>query len=1207
MTSLESAKTAYPVFYRTYSRTFNGVKESYDDTVNRVVSGLLELGNVSTKDKLIIKRLVSDVKVLPSGRWMWVGGTDWIKKPSNFYGAYNCSGMNLDNLSIFPTAMSLAMQGVGTGTVLEKKYIEKLPIINNSIDVKILGKPDDIAARLRQDYTTVDIDDESKKTVTITVGDSREGWCDAYRTVLDVATSNQLDRNVKLFIYLGNVRPKDEPLKGFGGVANPIKLRDFFIKIVSILNAAVGRQLSELECCKILDNAAILVVAGNIRRCLPENTLVHTIKGLIPIKDIEVGELVQTPEGYKKVTDKFYQGKQDVVITKTNSLYMKATPNHRVAIMKDVLGGFEWKMIKDLTEGDRLLFSNEVLPGKITNLPMDKTAIRPEHSTTVKNIIIPNLDAEIAWFIGFLHGNGCVKLGRNKHNKPYGQVSFSSNGKYGELLEAIKNKLETVANRFGLEITHSISDDGGTYRGVICSIRFAEYLSEIKQTNQPIRIPSFILQGTPEIRSSYLAGVVDSDGAINNNPITLVTTIYKEFRDELGSLYASLGIPTRIGYKDEPKNVNWKTKHSLSLIGFRELYNRQIACYSCKGKLKYLKLDRHAFSLTKKMMKETYSYSELVDMGFNDDLKQQCVFERYIEKSGLELNIPITYEGVEKIDVHETYDIEVEDVHCFYADGFLTHNSANIRQFESKSPLYKTNLWKPDDQGNWRIDPERDELRMSNHTRVYHKKPSLNECVDSVRLQYESGEGAIQYAPEAIARANDDLLGFVTDKEDFINAYEISPEHSRKYLSFMGKNSPIKIDEKELDHRMGRYSLNPCGEIIGQNFLCNLSEVHLNQLDPLNFREQIEAFETAGLMVAILLHHEFDNELFRYSREIDPIVGVSFTGAFDFFVNLFGVDWLHWWQHDRKDKYIGLINNEKLNKVIEYFDISLGHYLTEKGNELYLGKLYRDIERLYLTMWNNVTHNKISCYCDANGLKTPNRCTTVQPAGTKSLLTGASPGWHPPKAQRYIRRITFAKNDPVALACIDYGYSVVPSQSDTDEYGNLLNDPFSDRCTEWLVEIPIEVSWANLPGCGTVDISQLPAKSQFDFYMNVQKNYTTHNTSATIELREDEIDDLGGLIYEAIQNNDGYISAALLSRSISNFSFPRLPFEPISKSKYDELNTAVLNRRVTHDFHRTVSAYVAGIKSIDAFDHSPVACDSDKCLFSETNPPKINS
>jgi adenosylcobalamin-dependent ribonucleoside-triphosphate reductase len=138
-------------------------------------------------------------------------------------------------------------------------------------------------------------------------------------------------------------------------------------------------------------------------------------------------------------------------------------------------------------------------------------------------------------------------------------------------------------------------------------------------------------------------------------------------------------------------------------------------------------------------------------------------------------------------------------------------------------------------------------------------------------------------------------------------------------------------------------------------------------------------------------------------------------------------------------------------------------------------------------------------------------------AGTKSLLTGASPGWHPPKAQRFIRRITFRKNDPVAMACIDYGYSVVPSQSDKDDNGNLLNDPFDPRCTEWLVEIPVEVPWANLPGADEVAIEKFSAAAQFDFYMQVQKHYTTHNTSATIEFREPEIEFLGERIYQAIQ------------------------------------------------------------------------------------------
>ena len=68
--------------------------------------------------------------------------------------------------------------------------------------------------------------------------------------------------------------------------------------------------------------------------------------------------------------------------------------------------------------------------------------------------------------------------------------------------------------------------------------------------------------------------------------------------------------------------------------------------------------------------------------------------------------------------------------------------------------------------------------------------------------------------------------------------------------------------------------------------------------------------------------------------------------------------------------------------------------------------------------------------------------------------------------------------------------------------------------------------------------------------MNIQKYYTTHNTSATIEFRENEIPELASLIHEAILNNDGYISLALLARFDANETFPRLPFEPITKEKY---------------------------------------------------------
>lgn len=346
---------------------------------------------------------------------------------------------------------------------------------------------------------------------------------------------------------------------------------------------------------------------------------------------------------------------------------------------------------------------------------------------------------------------------------------------------------------------------------------------------------------------------------------------------------------------------------------------------------------------------------------------------------------------------------------------------------------------------------------------------------------------------------------------------------------------------------------------------CNLSEVHLNLIDPHNYKEQEEAFTAGALSVAALLHHEFIETRYQVSRELDPIVGVSFTGLFDFFVHAFGVDWLHWWEQGRPETAQGLA--------------------------------FKRQEEKYLSFWRQIVHQVVWDYCLRHNLKRPNRCTTVQPSGTKSLLTGASPGWHPPKAQRFIRRITFRKNDPVALACIDYGYNVIPSQSDKDEQGNLLNDPYSSLCSEWLIEIPVEVPWANLPGAGEIDISKFDACTQFDFYHQVFKHYATHNVSATIEMREADIELLSQRIYQAIRDDEGYISAALLARFDDHQSFPRLPFEPVSKQQYDQLTQEVLQRRQTDNFHSALMRYDGELT-----EAGPAGCDSDKCLFAEQQP-----
>ncbi len=751
-----TAPAAYPVFYRTYSRkTPSGGRESWHEVAERNLEGLRVLGSLDASEEELIRRMQRHQMALPSGRWLWIGGTEWIQKPENFSGAYNCTSTNLVDWDAFALMMDLAMMGCGTGAIIEPHLISRLPEVRNTLvidDVTGIGLT---PIGSRQQQTTHRIDGHH---VSVRVGDTRAGWVESYRLLLNLCSDERFDGPVHVSVDLSDVRPVGETLKGFGGMANPVKLKDLYGRVALILNKARGRQLTSVECCLLIDEAAVTIVAGNIRR------------------------------------------------------------------------------------------------------------------------------------------------------------------------------------------------------------------------------------------------------------------------------------------------------------------------------------------------------------------------------------------------------------------------SAGMRQFcadDTSAVGAKENLWQQDEQGNWRIDPERDALRMANHTRVFHVRPSREVVLEAVSKQFQSGEGAIQFAPEAIARSNADLLTTPELRTEFIGIYcDQGKEEAGRWLQL---HHP-EIGADELEHRLGRYGLNPCGEILGADFHCNLAEIHLNRIDPADHQAQEDAFRAGGLAVACLLNHRFEVERYRRSRAWDPIVGVSFTGLFDFFVHAFGTSWLQWWEAGRPD--------------------------SEEG------RAFRQQEAAYLSRWKDWVHQAVWDYCDRHGMRRPNRCTTVQPAGTKSLLTGASPGWHPPKAQRFIRRITFRKNDPVALACMEYGYTIVPSQSDKDEQGRLLNDPFDPRCTEWLVEIPTEVSWANLPGADRVEINNFSALAQFDFYMQVQRHYTTHNTSATVEFREHEIEPLAAAIHRAIENGDGYISAALLARFDANATFPRLPFEPIDQATYARMVGEVEQRRVCADFFLALQKYDRG----ELIEAGPAGCDSDKCLLPLAKP-----
>ena len=227
----------------------------------RTVDDIAEIGQYTKEEYELVKKQALAQHAFPSGRAFWVAGTEWGKKPENFSGYYNCTSTHMSDLEAFGLMIDLAMQGSGTGAVLEEEVVRKLPKVRREL---VLRSITPIANKVDGNpKTTFTADNEG---MIIVVGDSRQGWKNAYMLLLQAATSAYQSGPYDIWINLEEVRPAGKKLKGFGGTANPVKLEQMFRKVIDLLNGAVGRKLTTVEACLLIDEAATCIVAGNIRR-----------------------------------------------------------------------------------------------------------------------------------------------------------------------------------------------------------------------------------------------------------------------------------------------------------------------------------------------------------------------------------------------------------------------------------------------------------------------------------------------------------------------------------------------------------------------------------------------------------------------------------------------------------------------------------------------------------------------------------------------------------------------------------------------------------------------------------------------------------------------------------------------------------------------------------------------------------------------------
>ncbi|MDI9488292.1 MAG: ribonucleoside-triphosphate reductase, adenosylcobalamin-dependent [Bacillota bacterium] len=192
------------------------------------------------------------------------------------------------------------------------------------------------------------------------------------------------------------------------------------------------------------------------------------------------------------------------------------------------------------------------------------------------------------------------------------------------------------------------------------------------------------------------------------------------------------------------------------------------------------------------------------------------------------------------------------------------------------------------------------------------------------------------------------------------------------------------------------------------------------------------------------------------------------------------------------------------------------------------GMTYDDLAALLASLKKEV-HKEGERYCNELGIQPPKLMTTIKPEGTLSTLPCVSSGIHFAHSNYYIRRIRISVNDPL--------YKMVEALGCYPIYNEIGQS--NENCTIKVIEFPIKAP----EGRTKYDVGAI---EQLELYKMTMENWTDHNTSITVHVRDHEWDDVTQWVYD---NFDYVVGITFLP--LMEETYPLLPFERTTKEDYE--------------------------------------------------------
>lgn len=243
---------------RTYNRPLDEagtVFETWEQTCDRVIghqAWLWErakgspLGQSELDELEELRQLMLERKATPSGRTLWLGGTDVAKNREA--SQFNCSFGKQTTVHDVVDAFWLLLQGCGVGF---EPVVGTLSGFTRPVEIEVwrsekkIGDPKGREANKTHTRTI-----GGKRVFRLMVGDSAEAWAKAAGKLL--ALKEPVD---KIIIDFREVRAAGIRLKGYGWISSGDEtVSKAFVAICELLNKRAGQLLTRMDILDILNH-----------------------------------------------------------------------------------------------------------------------------------------------------------------------------------------------------------------------------------------------------------------------------------------------------------------------------------------------------------------------------------------------------------------------------------------------------------------------------------------------------------------------------------------------------------------------------------------------------------------------------------------------------------------------------------------------------------------------------------------------------------------------------------------------------------------------------------------------------------------------------------------------------------------------------------------------------------------------------------------